>query len=153
MGIRLSDDEAWEVLAAAHTGIFTTLRADGTPVALPVWFVVRDRTIGLSAPAGTKKVARVRRDPRASFLVESGDRWAELQAVHLNGTVEIVDDPAEADAIGAALDAKYAAFRTASAAMPAATRAHYAGRTILRLVPSGRILSWDNRRLRLEPPA
>jgi hypothetical protein len=27
------------VLAKAHTGIFTTLRADGTPISLPMWFV------------------------------------------------------------------------------------------------------------------
>jgi PPOX class probable F420-dependent enzyme len=149
MGVRLSDDEAWREIAAAHTGVLTTLRADGTPVALPVWFVARDRTIFVGTPSRAKKVARVRADPRASFLVESGDRWAELRAVHVNGTVELVDDPATISAVTTELDAKYAAFRTASSAMPAATRAHYAGRTILRFVPSGRILSWDNARLEL----
>ena len=32
MGIRLSDDEAWEFVAQAHTAILTTLRSDGWPV-------------------------------------------------------------------------------------------------------------------------
>lgn len=77
MGIRLTTDEAWEALGAAHTGILTTLRRDGMPIALPVWFVVDDCTVAMMTPAGTKKIARVRRDPRASFLVESGKRWVD----------------------------------------------------------------------------
>jgi PPOX class probable F420-dependent enzyme len=145
----LSDDEAWAVLAASHTGIFTTLRRDGMPVSLPVWFVTLDRTICLAAPSRTKKVGRLRRDPRAAFLVESGERWAELQAVHCSGKVEFVDDLAEIERIDAALDDKYLAFRTQRTAMPEATQRHYAGRTFLRLVPEGRILSWDNRRIPL----
>jgi PPOX class probable F420-dependent enzyme len=149
MGVRLSEAEAWQVIASAHTGVLTTLRRDGTPVALPVWFVALDRTIYVSTPARAKKVARARNDPRASFLVESGERWAELRAVHLSGTLDVVADPATAAVVADALDAKYAAFRTASAAMPAATRVHYAERTVLRFVPGGRILSWDNARLHL----
>ena len=137
------------MIAAAHTGILTTLRADGVPVTLPVWFVTSDRTVLIGAPSRTKKVARARHDPRASFLVESGQRWAELRAVHLTGRVEIVDDPVTIEAAALALDEKYAAFRTAGEAMPTATRAHYAGRTILRFVPDARILSWDNARLEL----
>ena len=149
MGVRLSEDEAWAVLAAAHTGVFTTLRRDGMPIALPVWFVALERTICLAAPSRTKKVARVRNDPRGSFLVESGERWAELQAVHLTGRVEVVDDPDEMARIDAGLDDKYAAFRTTRAAMPERTQEHYAGRTFLRLVPDARVVSWDNRRIPL----
>ena len=147
MSVRMSDDESWQVLHDAHTGILTTLRRDGMPITLPVWFVTLDRTICFAAPSRTKKVARVRHDPRASFLVESGKRWAELRAVHCTGRVEIVDDPEAIERIDRALDDKYAVFRTARAAMPDATQRHYAGRTFMRLVPDGRILSWDNSRI------
>jgi PPOX class probable F420-dependent enzyme len=147
VSLRLSPDEAWSFLDRAHTGIFTTLRSDGSPVALPVWFVTLDRTVCIGAPAGTNKIARVRRDPRASFLVEEGERWAELQAVHLSGRVEIVTDEELVMQVGRALDEKYQAFRTASTSMPKATQKHYAQRTILRLHPEGRILSWDNSRI------
>jgi hypothetical protein len=147
----LSTDESWEVLTISHTGIFTTLKADGWPISLPVWFVVLDRTICIAPPSRTKKIARVRKDPRASFLVESGERWAELRAVHLMGYVTFVEDVAEQMRIDAALDEKYGAFRSARTSMPAATQAHYGDRTFLRLVPQDRILSWDNRRMRLTP--
>ena len=150
MSVRLSPDEAWSFLERAHTGIFTTLRADGSPVALPVWFVTLGRTICIGAPAGTKKIKRVRRDPRASFLVEQGERWAELQAVHLSGRVEIVDDEDVAMSVQRALDEKYQAFRTPASSMPTQTQQHYARRTILRLHPDGRMLSWDNRRLQAD---
>ena len=149
MGVRLKTDEAWGVLESSHTGILTTLRADGTPITLPVWFVVLDRTIALAAPSRTKKVARVRNDPRASFLVESGARWAELRAVHLTGRVEVVEDEVMMAAIDALLDQKYAPFRTPREVMPESTQAHYAGRTFLRLWPDDRVLSWDNARLEL----
>jgi hypothetical protein len=145
----MTDDEAWETLAASHTGIFTTLRRDGMPIALPVWFVALDRTICLGAPTRTKKIARLRHDPRASFLVESGERWAELKAVHCTGTVEFIEDDALIERIDRGLEEKYAAFRTARSSMPADTQRHYAGRTFLRLVPDSRMLTWDNRRLPL----
>jgi len=32
---RLSPEEAWAVVEASHTGIFTSLRRDGVPIALP----------------------------------------------------------------------------------------------------------------------
>lgn len=149
MGLRLSTEEAWAVIEDAHTGIFTTLRADGWPIALPVWFVALDRTICLGAPARTKKVSRVTNDPRASFLVESGERWSELLAVHVTGRVERIEDDDSRDRVRRLIDAKYANFRTAATAMPAATSDHYASTVYLRLIPDDRILSWDNERIAL----
>jgi nitroimidazol reductase NimA-like FMN-containing flavoprotein (pyridoxamine 5'-phosphate oxidase superfamily) len=148
-GVRLSRDEAWNTIEHSHTGIFTTLRGDGSPIALPVWFVVIDRRIYMTTPSGTKKVSRVRSDARASFLVESGERWAELKAVHLTGRATVVtsDDRLLARVDAAHAD-KYAAFRTTSTKMPAASRQHYAQeRAVVRFEPDERILSWDNARL------
>ncbi len=151
MGVRLTADEAWRVLEAAHTGILTTLRADGMPIALPVWFVALDRRIYLGTPSNTKKVARLRRDRRASFLVESGERWAELRAVHLTGHARFVTDPELTGRVNERFAAKYASFATPRAAMPEATRRHYeAGkRMLIEITADERILSWDNARLTL----
>jgi len=146
--IRLDGDEAWDALGRAHTGILTTLRRDGVPIALPVWFVALDRRIYVSGPAHTKKFARIARDPRVSFLVESGERWADLVGVHLTGTAGVVDDPDLSGRVAAALDAKYRGFRTARAEMPDATREHYAtAMTTVEIVPDERILSWENSRM------
>ncbi len=150
--MRLSPDEAWAVVEASHTGIFTSLRRDGMPVTLPIWFVVLAHRIYVSGPATAKRVARVRRDPRVSFLVESGKRWAELRAVHLTGRARVVTEPDILARVAAALDAKYAPFRTQRTAMPAATRAHYDVKfATIEVTPDEHILSWNNARLRLRP--
>jgi PPOX class probable F420-dependent enzyme len=147
VGVRLSDDEAWSVIAGSHTGILTTLRRDGAPVSLPIWFVVDGHTVLVAGLATTAKFARARNDQRVSFLVESGLRWAELCAVEFTGRAELVEAP-DWEELDARFDAKYAGFRTARADMPASARAHYDGsRELLRLVPEGRLLTWDNARL------
>jgi nitroimidazol reductase NimA-like FMN-containing flavoprotein (pyridoxamine 5'-phosphate oxidase superfamily) len=118
------------------------------PIALPLWFVALDRRIYVSGPATAKRVARLRRDPRVSFLVESGTRWAELRAVHLTGQARVVTEPELVARVAAALDAKYAAFRARRSAMPAATRAYYeAELATIEITPDAHILSWDNARL------
>jgi nitroimidazol reductase NimA-like FMN-containing flavoprotein (pyridoxamine 5'-phosphate oxidase superfamily) len=150
MSIRLNEGEAWSVIEDAHTGILTTLRADGSPVTLPMWFVVIDRSVCVLTFPRTKKVARIANDPRAAFLVESGERWAELCAVHLSGHLEPVLDDATMQRIDLAMDEKYGAFRTARAAMPASARDQYATKRFFRLVPEHRMLTWDNSRLELK---
>jgi hypothetical protein len=150
MGIRLSDDELWAELEAAHTGIFTTLRSDGWPVPLPVWFVALDRRIHVSTPGRSKKVTRIRQDPRGSFLVERGERWVDLCAVMLPVTAEELAPGEELDRVKAAMDAKYADFRPPPSALPGATKEAYSGMVVLRLEPAGPALTWDNARIRLE---
>jgi PPOX class probable F420-dependent enzyme len=148
--LHLSRDEVWQTLEGAHTGIFTSLRRDGVPIALPVWFVVIDQRVYVSGPAHRKKFARVRRDPRVSFLVESGERWAQLRGVHLTGRARIVTEPDLLARVSDALHAKYDAFRTPRPAMPDSTRVAYETEaTTIEIMPDERILSWDNGRLEL----
>lgn len=146
----MSRDEAWATLAAAHTGILTTLRRDGVPMSLPVWFVVLGRRIFVSGPAHTKKFVRLGRDPRVAFLVESGTFWSELRGVHLTGRAAVVDDPALLAQVSAAMAVKYDAFRTPRSDMPDPTRAHYeTDVTTIEIVADERVLNWDNARVAL----
>ena len=69
MGVRLSEDEAWVELDTAHTGILTTVRRDGRPVSLPVWFATVGRHIYVRTPAKTRKVEHVRNDPRVECVL------------------------------------------------------------------------------------
>jgi hypothetical protein len=150
MGVLLDDDEAWAELGRAHTGILTTMRRDGMPVTLPTWFVALDRRVYVRTPAKTRKVEHVKRDPRATFLVERGERWADLCAVMLYADVAVHTGGALADRVFAALEEKYRAFRTDSSALPDATRSHYGGATaVLELTPTEPLVTWDNAKLRL----
>jgi PPOX class probable F420-dependent enzyme len=150
VSVRMGVDEIWQMLETSHTGILTTLRRDGMPIALPVWFCVLDRHVHVRMPGHTKKVQRFRHDPRVSFLVEDGERWAELRSVHLTGRAVEVDDPEVLARVDAALDEKYRAFRTQRAAMPDATRNRYeVEHVVIRIDHDDRILNWDNGKLGL----
>ena len=161
MGVSMSEDESWEFLARGHTGILTTLRRDGWPVALPVWFAVDDRRVYIGTPSRTKKLARIAHDDRGSFLVETGQEWAELAAVHLPVRARVLDpeeDRPEVQRAGRLFAEKYERFRAAGTKLPSATTEHYRSRRIIRLDPAGPPVSWDNARIRprvepgLEPP-
>jgi nitroimidazol reductase NimA-like FMN-containing flavoprotein (pyridoxamine 5'-phosphate oxidase superfamily) len=153
VGVALTPTEAWARLETAHTGILVTLRADGRPVPLPVWFVALGPRVYVRTPARSRKVANIGQDPRSSFLVESGTSWPELCAVLLQTEARVVVDPREAARATAALERKYAGHRHGDD-VPTATRAHYAGaHVVLALEPVGEPVSWDNRRLRSPRPA
>lgn len=152
MGIRLSETEVWAEIEAAHTGIYTTLRSDGSPVSLPIWFVVVEQRIYVQTPSRSKKVSRIRRDPRGSFLVERGEQWSELCAVMVPVATSEVADGDEFDSAAAAFDDKYRSFRPSSKATSQATKNAYSSMALLRLQPAGSPLSWDNSRIRLNSP-
>lgn len=148
MGVALSEREAWSLIAGSHTGILTTLRRDGSPLAAAMWFVVLDDAVFVRTLAHSAKAANVRRDPRVSFLVEHGRAWAELRAAHLSGRAEPVGDEALRRRIEAEFDRKYAGYRL-PADVPEATRRHYAAEWVhLRLVPTRPLYAWDNAKLR-----
>ena len=126
-----------------HSGSSITAK-----VALPIWYVCLDGLIYIGTRG--KKLIRIKNDPRASFLVEAGEKWAELRAVHMTGKAEIVDLNDELSArYRGELDRKYSAYRTAGRAMPKATREAYtkAVSGVVRFTPDERILNWDNRKL------
>lgn len=147
--VRLDWQEAQEVVRSAHTGIFTTLRRDGFPVATPVWFVVESDTIWITTPERAKKVARARNDPRSSFLVESGERWSELRGVHLACIASVVDSPGTLAWIEKLKSEKYERFRRpTNSTLPKDTGAYYAAsRVAIRLEVNPHFLSWDNSRV------
>ena len=104
----------------------TSLRRDGVPVSLPVWFVVDDRSVLVAGPAASHKFTRIRRDGRIAFLVESGEAWKDLRAVHLIGRADLVERP-DWESVDALFEAKYLGFRTPREEMPASARARYDG--------------------------
>ena len=150
MSIRFTDDEEREFLATTHTAVVTTIRRDGWPISLPVWFASVDGAVYMRTPTRSKKAARVRHDDRACFLVEAGEAWADLRAVVWLGHLVEVTDPEMHERAGRAISAKYAGFSMVRAKVPDATKRHYGPTDVMyELRPDERRLTWDNRKLRL----
>ena len=155
MGVKLTQQEVWEFIEAAQVGILTTIRQSGWPVALPVWFTIADEVVHTRTPATAAKVKRLRANPKCGFLVESGESWGELAAVSIEATGKVLDwdlpeEAAEAEAAAAEIDRKYEGLRPHSDLLPDATKEHYRERVIIRLEPTGPMVSWDNRKIRLK---
>jgi hypothetical protein len=133
--------------------VVTTLRRDGWPVALPVWFAVVDRLIYVKTFPTLVKAKRIAHDSRASFVVEDGETWTELRAVTLSVTAELLAEGPGADTARRALAAKYPPeIDVPVDRLPQVSRAYYGAQdVVIRLSPTGRTISWDNRRLRLLP--
>ncbi len=148
MAISLTDDEMWAFLAEEEVAVLTTLRADGSPVSVPVWFCSERPLIYVAGPAATAKFRRIRRDPRVAFLVESGRRWVELKAVHVNGTASVVEEP-DWEHIDELLATKYADMRSQPSQQSSSAKRRYAERSLLAITPE-RVVSWDNARLRAD---
>jgi hypothetical protein len=144
---RLTEEEAWEYVARAHTGHYTTLRRDGRPITLPIWHVVIDRAIYIRTPAAASKLKRIRHDPRGYFVADSGRAWGELVAVTMPVTAAIVEDPALIEQVRAATDAKYAGLQAPLEHLPPAVQQRYGAFQTIKLAPDGRVGSWNNRAL------
>ena len=145
---RMTDEDIWAYVVDAPTGILTTLRRDGVPIALPLWFACLDHAIYFQTRG--KKLQRIAHDPRASFLVESGLRWVDLKAVHFTGRAETVEPSSElVDSFRTEIDRKYASYRATGNEMPAATASYYqrALTGFVRFTPDARILNWDNAKI------
>lgn len=149
MGVKLNSEEITEYLEKGHTGIVTTLRRDGFPVTLPTYYIAHEGLIYFATPVQTKKMARIKNDPRASFLVESGLAWAELKAVMLYGRISIVEDEDLRGRVRGLIDDKYSAFRTPDTNKPEAAQKYYANVATLCFEPEGEPISWDNAKMKL----
>ena len=92
---------------------------------MPLWFVFLDGSVYIRTLRSSAKAKHVMDDPRVSFLVETGQAWAELKAVVLHGNAELVEAPEVTSRIDQALAEKYAAFLMPTNT-PSRTREHYA---------------------------
>lgn len=151
MAVELNDDERMAFVTAAHTGVLTTLQADGSPVSVPMWFVCIGDHVYMRTRARTPKVDNIVRDARVCFVTEDGLGWGELRAVIVRGRAALVDDVVERRRAIDAIDAKYASYGAARQRFTEGTSRHYGGEVaVIRIAVDPRsTTSWDNRKVRL----
>jgi PPOX class probable F420-dependent enzyme len=141
------------------TAVLTTLRADGWPVPLPVWYVAMDGALYFQTPVRSRKVGNIERDARVAVLIEDGERWAQLRGVLIAGAAEVVADEALRSRVLTAFDELFADLKVPAGQLPRAMSATYADMAVFRVPLPAEPVSWDNRKVRLrthpldDPPA
>lgn len=144
--IRMSQEEIEEFLQGRHTATMCTLFPDGSIHAVGMWYGVLDGDIAMESKAKAQKVLNLRRDPRITVLIETGDSYEQLRGVSLIGTAEIVEDGDELWEVGVSMYSRYFAPYTEDA--KPAVEALMRKRVAIKVKPK-RIVSWDHRKLGL----
>jgi PPOX class probable F420-dependent enzyme len=127
-------DHVRAFLAEPRYAVVATTDADGAPRQAVIWYLLDGDAIVINSLEGRRWPTNLRRDPRVSIAVTASDReeW-----VGLTGTVEIVDDRAQAQADIAAMARRYHAANPAEAERLITDRFAPMQRVSFRLVPTG----------------
>jgi PPOX class probable F420-dependent enzyme len=95
---QMSDSERDAFLAEPRYAILTTLRRDGSPVSVPVWFDWDGRCVRMFTHEVTPKLKRIQNDARASVLVANNvdekEKWVAFDgeiAVRNDGGIELAE--------------------------------------------------------------
>ncbi|MDA0790940.1 MAG: pyridoxamine 5'-phosphate oxidase family protein [Proteobacteria bacterium] len=91
--ITMNEQEISAYLRSARTMTLVSNGRDGYPHPMPMWFAINDDNhIFMTTFRKSQKVNNLRRDPRASLMVESGDDYQALRGVVIYSTVQLLDD-------------------------------------------------------------
>ena len=149
--ITMSDAEILEFLEEARVLQVATIGRDGTPHLAPMWFVVEDGKIVFRSFTKSQKIVNLRRDPRLTVLVESGDAYEELRGVMIKGDARLLTDPDQVLATYGRLAAKYAMVGPEPVDLdPEALEAafgRFAPKNTAVVVEPVKVTSWDHRKL------
>jgi PPOX class probable F420-dependent enzyme len=135
--IKMTPEQARAYLASRHNCAFATNGHDGYPHVVAMWYTVKDETILMTSYARAQKIVNLRRDPRATVLVESGVTYKELSGVMIRGRVELAEGPAAL--------AEVLSLTGAAPNNPAAVR-RVQKRVVMRFHPE-RWASWDHSKI------
>ncbi|TDC55258.1 hypothetical protein E1281_13340 [Actinomadura sp. KC345] len=147
MGISLSPEERQELFGTHGEAVLATRGPGGTPLPLPVWYVVLHGEIFVRTPSRAKRLRHIAQDPAVGFLVHDGVRWSELRGVLHTAKAEIVSDAGTVTAVRRALAERFADRLPPPLPGPVAER--YDDSVILRVAPLREPVSWDNRKIRV----
>jgi PPOX class probable F420-dependent enzyme len=143
--VSLSPAEVRHYLADQRTGVLATNGPGGFPHQMAMWYLPEDDRLLMWTYGRSQKAANLRRDPRASFLVEDGDTYPTLRGVLVQGTAELVADPAELLRVGISLRLRYHPGSDIEEARVAL--ASQAPKRVIIVLPVSRVISWDHRKL------
>ena len=146
--IRMSDDELRSFLRSSKTIIINSNGPGGYPHPMPMWFAVDDDgSVRMTTFRKSQKVLNLKRDPKVSLLVESGEEYSQLRGVVIYGRARVVDDLAVVTqtllAIGGAGNLTDPAARKGAEAAVAKT----AAKRVAILIRPEKIVSWDHSKL------
>ena len=140
----MSDEEISAFLEAGRDLQVASINADGTPHLVTMWYAMQDGEIAFWTYGKSQKIINLRRDPRLTVLVASGEVYEQLKGVSIQGQAEIVDDPDDVLRYGEAVYERY--WGPLNDTVMEGVRAMSTKRVVIVVKPV-KILSWDHSKL------
>lgn len=149
--ISMTPGELSASLEAGHTIVVASLGRGGMPHLAPMWYVMEDGKVVFRSFTKSQKIVNLQRDPRVTLLLETGDRYAELKGVMIQGRAVLVDDPAYTLGVYGRLAAKYAMVGDIPVVLEGEALEAAFGRFALKntavIVEPQRVVTWDHTKL------
>lgn len=105
--IALSPAEVEEFLERERILNVATIGPSGHPHLVAMWYAVQNGKLVFWTFGKSQKIVNLRRDPKMTGLVETGETYSELKGVELVGSGRIVEDPEEILEIGKLVAVRY----------------------------------------------
>jgi PPOX class probable F420-dependent enzyme len=141
----MTDEEAQAFLEAGRDLQVAAINPDGTPHLVTMWYAVLDGEPAFWTYAKSQKIVNLRRDPRLTVLVATGERYEELRGVSIAGRAELVDDRDAVQRYGETVYQRYWG-PIDDDAVREGVRAMGAKRVVVVVKPE-KIVSWDHSKL------
>jgi PPOX class probable F420-dependent enzyme len=136
-GARLDQADIQTFLAGRYIAVLATVQPDGSPLAMPMWFLPGPSVITMLSVDNLQKVKNLRRDPRVCVTVEtSAASGSEGRGVIVAGRAAFLSDGAERRALVERFHARYPELRKHWGGLPMP-----ANRVMFTITPH-RVASW-----------
>jgi PPOX class probable F420-dependent enzyme len=146
--ITMTEQEVTAFIEQQRAATLATIGPTGTPHLVAMWYAVIDGQLWFETKAKSQKAANLRRDPRATVLLEDGHTYDTLRGVSLEGRAEVVDDPDALWAVGVSVWERYTGPYSEELRPFVEVMLHK--RVAVRLDVE-RVRSWDHRKLGIDP--
>ncbi len=144
--VAMSADEIAAFLDEQRVLNVATNGPTGHPHLVAMWYVMIDGRPTFWTFGKSQKVVNLRRDPKISALVETGDSYNELRGVEIEGTARLIEDYEAVLDIGKRVAEKYNGPEgTSELALPFLEK--QAHKRIGVAIDVERTASWDHRKI------
>ena len=146
--IVMTPAEVSSFLTEQRSATVATVGSAGAVHLVGMWYAWFDGHVWLETKTKSQKVVNLRRDPRMSFLVETGHTYDQLRGVSIEGTAAVLDDPELVWDVCVRVFERYTGPYDESLRPFVEVMAR--NRVVVRL-DATRTRSWDHRKLGLDP--
>ena len=145
--IKLTEAEQRELLESERVVTVATFGPRGWPHLMPLWYVVRDGRIWVWTYAKSQKVKNLERDPRSTWLVETGTEYSELRGMQTEARARLHREVDTVFEFAKELTVRYAeGIESVEGDAAEALRAQAPKRVAIEFEPL-RVATWDHRKL------